>query len=197
MGSDSVWGEGYSYGSVEAAPSQRAAVFCGDLSTQLPQDGRTKRAGYVNMKSITQRLAFGRKKFLPFEEYSAVILRIRGDGRRYFVNIHPDIFYDLNWFDLYQYPLYTRGGPYWQEVVIPYSKFVLTYKGHLQDTQGPFNTDEVLNLSVTLMDQISGPFYLEIESIGLKKLEGPIEAREDFAYEGYRMPHRLYLGSSL
>ena len=58
-----------------------SAIFCGDLSTTVPQDGRLKRAGYSNMKLVTQRLAFGRIKFLDFDVYDAIVLRIRGDGR--------------------------------------------------------------------------------------------------------------------
>ena len=57
------------------------------------------------------------------------------DARTYSVNIHNKQFWDLTWMDLWQYPLYTRGGPYWQEYVIPYSKFILSSKGCIQDKQ--------------------------------------------------------------
>jgi hypothetical protein len=43
------------------------------------------------------------------------------------------------------------------------------------------------------MDQINGPFHLEIEYIGLKKLQRLF--KEINAYEQYRTPHGLYLGT--
>ena len=89
-----------------------SAIFCGDLSTTVPQDGRLKRAGYSNMKLVTQRLAFGRIKFLDFDVYDAIVLRIRGDGRTYMFNIHTHEFLDVNWMDLYSFPVHTRGGTY-------------------------------------------------------------------------------------
>ena len=94
-----------------------SAIFCGDLSTTVPQDGRLKRAGYTNMKLVTQRLAFGRIKYLDFDVYDAIVLRIRGDGRSYMFNIHTHEFLDVNWMDLYSFPLHTRGGTFLKNMV--------------------------------------------------------------------------------
>ena len=167
------------------------------MSTTAPQDGRGIRAGYANMKLVTQRKAFRRIKYLDTEYYDAIILRIRGDGRSYHFNIHTREFFDIHWMDLYSYPLYTRGGPYWQDVVIPFSKFFLSARGFIQDSQQTFDREKVTNVSISLMDQISGPFHLEIESIGMKKLEGPDRLREKLAYETYKLPNTLYVGSHL
>ena len=194
---DSSWGEGYSWASLEASPSNNSAYFLGELSTSVPQDGRMKRAGYVSLKSVTKRKSFGRLKTLDFEFYDAIRLRIRGDGRAYVVNVHVHYEIDLQWMDLYQFPLYTRGGPYWQEVIIPYSKFIFTHRGAIQDKQQAFDPQFVSNIGIALMDQINGPFHLEIAEIELMKHEGAIEMLEDHAYETYRMPHGLYLGQEM
>jgi len=196
VSSDSSWGEGYSWGSLEASPALNSAIFCGDLNTRVPQDGRLKRAGYTNMKMVTQRLAFGRIKYIECDLYDAIVLRIRGDGRSYMLNIHTHEYFDVNWMDLHSYPLHTRGGPYWQDVVIPFSKFFLQHRGFIQDRQYGFIRNIVKNVSITLSDQINGPFHLEIQSIGLKKLKGPKWHKEENAYESYRVPHGYYLGSS-
>merc|ERR1712166_779362 len=150
-------------GSLEASSALNSAIFCGDLSTTVPQDGRLKRSGYSNMKLVTQRLAFGRIKFLDFDVYDAIVLRIRGDGRSYMFNIHTHELLDVNWMDLYSF---------------------LQHRGFVQDRQPEFMRDIVKNVSITIMDQINGPFHLEIEHIGLKKLQTLF--KEINAYEQYR-----------
>ena len=194
---DSSWGEGYSWASLEASPSNNSAYFFGELSTSCPQDGRMKRAGYVSLKSVTKRKSFGRLKTLDFEFYDAVRLRIRGDGRTYIVNIHSYADIDVHFFDLYQFPLYTRGGPYWQDVIIPYSKFILTHRGAIQDKQESLVPENVSNIGIALMDRINGPFHLELSEVELIKHEGHTALLEDHAYEKYRMPHGLYLGTEM
>lgn len=46
--------------------------------------------------------------------YNTLVLRIRGDGRAYGINLHVDGYFDIQWHDIYSYVLYTRGGPHWQ-----------------------------------------------------------------------------------
>ena len=103
----------------------------------------------------------------------------------------------MQWLDLYQFPLYTRGGPYWQEVIIPYSKFIFTHRGAIQDKQESFDPLFVSNIGIALMDQTNGPFHLEIAEIELIKHEGHLSLLEDHAYEKYRLPHGLYLGTEM
>ena len=43
--------------------------------------------------------------------------------------------YDIFWHDLWVFPLYTRGGPYWQEYRVPFSKFYFSHRGKIQDDQ--------------------------------------------------------------
>jgi hypothetical protein len=52
---DSDWGEGYSKCHLELSQSGSAALFHGELNTRPPQDGRTFKAGYVNMATVKQR----------------------------------------------------------------------------------------------------------------------------------------------
>lgn len=69
--------------------------------------------------------SFKRKTSYEWSQYTHVVLKVRGDGRQYLVNLSTEGIYDLNWFNLYSYPLYTRGGPYWQitKVIKFYSTF--------------------------------------------------------------------------
>ena len=155
-----------------------------------PQDGRIKNAGYVNMKSVMQRLSFYRVKTLGWENYTHLVLRVRGDGRSYIINLHKESEFDIGWHDLWRFPLYTRGGPYWQTVTIPFSKFFFTYKGFQQDSMWPLAQRHICSLGITLSDNYDGPFSLEIDTI--KVLYHPTLKMEDHAYEEYRFPRMNY-----
>lgn len=43
-----------------------------------------------------------------------LIVKLRGDGRSYLLNIASEGRYDIWWNDVFHYVLYTRGGPHWQ-----------------------------------------------------------------------------------
>ena len=137
-----------------------------------------------------QRLSFYRVKTLGWEHYTHLVLRVRGDGRTYMINLHKESEFDIAWNDLWKFPLYTRGGPYWQTVTIPFSKFFFTYKGFNQDDMCPVPTIDVCSLGITLADNIDGPFSLELDTI--KVLCHPTLKTEDHAYETYRFPRMNY-----
>lgn len=93
-------------------------LFHGNLSDKVPQDGKIKRAGYCNMKSMRARKSFKRETYLEWAQYNMLRMRVRGDGRSYLINIAAEGEYDVLWNDVYHYVLYTRGGPYWQDVKV-------------------------------------------------------------------------------
>lgn len=180
---DSDYNEGYSTVKLELS-STGTGVFSGTLSTRLPKDGRIKYAGYCNMNSIPKRKSFKREVYYDWTPYTHIVLRVRGDGRCYVLNIATRGIFDLTWNDVYHYVLYTRGGPYWQYVRIPFSKFVFSSKGRLQDRQAPVELNEVSNFGISLADDVSGHFRLEIDYIGLERDEFHTE---EFAYESYNV----------
>ena len=155
-----------------------------------PQDGRTKRAGYVNIKSVNQNLSFYRTKQLGWEEYTHLVFRVRGDGRSYMINLHMECTTDMAWHDLWRYPLFTRGGPYWQTVTIPFSKFFFTNKGYVQDDMIEVPQRHIVSLGITIADNYDGPFCLEIDTI--KVLFHPTLKLEEHAYETYKFPRMNY-----
>lgn len=182
--SDKDHGEGYSSCSLSLSPAGHG-LFSGQINTQVPKDGRVKKAGYCNMKSIRPRLSFKREVYLDWSLYNHLELRVRGDGRTYLLNISTAGYFDLHWNDMYSYPLYTRGGPHWQVTKIPFSKFFLSSKGRLQDKQCPIPLQRVVSLGISAGDRVNAPFRLEIDYIGV--YSDP-DHTEEFAYEMYKLP---------
>ena len=94
--------------------------------------------------------------------------------------------WNIFWGDIWTYPLYTHGGPYWQITKIPFSKFLLTSAGRFQDKQERVRqATRIGSIGITLQDRFNGPFQLEIDWIGVCF---DITHNEKFAYEGYSLP---------
>lgn len=155
----------------------------GTLCSTPPRDGETKYSGYCTMRSKQQLASFDRKKHFDWTTFNTLHLRIRGDGRPWMINIASEVFFSHQKDDIYCYFLYTRGGPYWQDIKIPFSKFFLTHRGRIQDNQHPLWLDKVNTIGFTLGDKADGPFQLEIDFIGVNK---DYAHTEEFAYEVYK-----------
>ncbi|KAF5280870.1 hypothetical protein FQR65_LT03019 [Abscondita terminalis] len=179
--SDSDHNEGFSKSSLTLSKHGKG-LFSGTLNTELPKDGRIKKSGYCNMKSMRARKSFKRDTYLDWTPYNMLVLKVRGDGRSYMLNISTKGFFDITWNDTYNYVLYTRGGPYWQVSKIPFSKFFFSSKGRVQDRQGAIPLNRVASFGISVGDKINGPFSLEIDYIGL---EFNPNHMEEFAYEMY------------
>lgn len=59
---------------------------------------------------------------MDWSNYTHLVMRVRGDGRSFVINLSVAGFYDITWNDVYHYVLFTRGGPYWQFVKVRYSQ---------------------------------------------------------------------------
>ena len=106
------------------------------------------------------------------------------------INLHMEATTDMAWHDLWRYPLFTRGGPYWQTVTIPFSKFFFTNKGYVQDDMIQVPQRHIVSLGITIADNYDGPFCLEIDTI--KVLFHPTLKLEEHAYETYKFPRMNY-----
>ncbi|XP_010578381.1 PREDICTED: complex I intermediate-associated protein 30, mitochondrial [Haliaeetus leucocephalus] len=126
--------------------------------------------------------SFARKKYYDWSNFNSLYLRVRGDGRPWMVNIYTDPYFSHQKDDLYSYFMFTRGGPYWEEIKIPFSKFFLSSRGRVQDQQHPVWLDKISTLGFTIGDKVDGPFQLEIDFIGLLNDRAHTE---EFAYETY------------
>lgn len=71
---------------------------------------------------------------------------------------------------------------------IPFSRFFFTSKGRIQDKQSAIPKTHISNFGITISERVPGPFYLEIDYIGL---EYDPSHTEEFAYEMYTIPEGL------
>ncbi|XP_059610150.1 complex I intermediate-associated protein 30, mitochondrial [Phlebotomus argentipes] len=181
---DSDHNEGYSKASFDVSPAGYG-LFHGFLNSRVPIDGKIKRSGYANISSIRAQKSFKRNSFYNWQPYNMLVMRIRGDGRSYLINLATEGYFDVLWNDVYHFALYTRGGPYWQHVRIPFSKFFLASKGRVQDKQHAINLEYITRVGFTVdaRHDSEGPFSLEIDYIGC---ENDPSHTEDFAYEMYK-----------
>ncbi|XP_034015226.1 complex I intermediate-associated protein 30, mitochondrial [Thalassophryne amazonica] len=163
--------------------NNNTCLLYGTLNSTPPKDGETRYSGYCTMRSKQTLASFDRKKHYDWSYFNTLHLRIRGDGRPWMIYITPETYYTHHKDDMYNYFIYTRGGPYWQDVKIPFSKFFLTHRGRVQDGQYNLWLDKINTIGFTLGDKADGPFQLEIDFIGVTK---DYAHTEEFAYELYK-----------
>ncbi|KAM7361047.1 complex I intermediate-associated protein 30 [Cochliomyia hominivorax] len=176
--------EGKSTAQLELSNSG-AGLFHGMVNSEHIKDGVIKRTGYANIRTKRVRKSFKREATYDWSQYNMLVLKIRGDGRSYLINLHCEGYFDLMWNDVYHYALYTRGGPHWQIAKIPFSKFFYSSKGRIQDRQQAIQLNRITHFgfSVAAKNGMDGPFSLEIDYVGL---EFDPTHREEFAYEMYQ-----------
>lgn len=143
-------------------------LFKGKLSTELDQGSNVDHSGFCGIRSKPVIGLFDKIETVDMTYYDAVDIKYRGDGRCYFLNMQTESMMLLNQYDLFQAFLFTKGGPYWEVERVPFTKFLMTYQGYLQDEQVDFSN--IRTLGVSISDKKSGPFGLEIEYIKLVKV---------------------------
>lgn len=158
-------------------------LFQGNLNTDIPRDGQTVRSGYCALRTLNKYGSFNRKLQIDLTPFNMLHLRIKGDGRAYMVNIYTHSYFSLTHDDVWSYFMFTRGGPYWQTVNIPFAKFFLSSKGRVQDKQSPVDLERVTAFGLTMADAINGEFTLELDSISASY---DATETEEFVYEEYR-----------
>ena len=144
-------------------------LFHGNVSLDMQDDAEIDHTGFCAIRSRPKIGLFNKIETTDLSFYDCIELIYRGDGRPYFVNIQTESMMLIeNKYDLFQGFLFTKGGPYWERERIPFSKFLVTYQGFLQDEQYDFNN--VRTIGISLCDKLSGPYRLEIESLKMVRV---------------------------
>jgi NADH dehydrogenase [ubiquinone] 1 alpha subcomplex assembly factor 1 len=106
-------------------------------------------------------------KDLNIEAGDAIVVRVKGDGREYVLNLYTK---SRRMAFSYRAPLHTKEGE-WTEVSVPLADFIPTAFGRRVQGMGPVQPDDITGLGFMLSDKKPGPFTLEIESVGVVRAE--------------------------
>ena len=172
---------------VTANPKTPAhVVFHGNISTKLPEDRPdVLKTGYAAWRNEDRgRTLFG-ELFWSVDSYMYLGLRVKSDGRKYFVNIQTDSIVQT---DIHQHRLYTkhhRGAESasdpgkWETVLIKLHEFVRTNHGMVTEPQSEMLRQKVKSVGIGLTDRTPGPFELAIGAIWATNLNerGQIDGR--------------------
>jgi monofunctional biosynthetic peptidoglycan transglycosylase len=123
-----------------------AAVFAGNVS--LENNG-----GFASVRSAAGTY--------DLSKYKGIALRVKGDGKRYNLNLKTDAEFDSI---LYQAEFATEKEK-WQLIELPFSRFVPTYHGFTPPDAPKLDTKEIKRFGFLIADKQQGPFRLEIDWI--------------------------------
>ncbi|GAO49043.1 CIA30-domain-containing protein [Saitoella complicata NRRL Y-17804] len=153
---------GFSSVNLDFEPSENAAVFHGNLSLQVPVNPSVTRSGYAAFRTkVPAKTIFGTPRF-ETDGYQHIALRVKGDRRKYFVNVQGDTFSQT---DLWQHRLFLSTPGQWETVMIPFGDFVLTSEGKVERRQDGMPRDKVRTVGISILDRQEGPYKLHIQWI--------------------------------
>ncbi|KAF2397499.1 NADH:ubiquinone oxidoreductase complex I intermediate-associated protein 30 [Trichodelitschia bisporula] len=169
---------------VPASGSEPAhARFHGNISTDLPKDRpEIVRTGYAGWRTLDRKFTLFGKSLWDIDPYSYIALRVKSDGRKYFVNLQTDSIVPT---DLHQHRLFTRKPGGWETVLISLNDFVRTNHGTVVEPQSEILRQKVKSVGISLVDRVPGPFDLCIERVwATNGLEEENAKDSDFALSG-------------
>ncbi|KAF0638123.1 hypothetical protein NXS19_005715 [Fusarium pseudograminearum] len=137
------------------------ARFYGNISTRLPDDRpNIERTGFAGFRSPDQRPTMFGRSMWDIDPYIYLALRVKSDGRSYFVNVQTE---SVEPSDLHQHRLFPKRPGQWETVLIKWNDFVRTNHGFVVEPQTEMLRQKVLTVGVGLTDRVDGPFELCIE----------------------------------
>ena len=139
------------------------ARFYGSISTDLPRNRpQVQRTGYAGWRNKDRPPTLFGKSLWDIDPYTYLALRVKSDGRKYFVNVQTE---SIVYTDLHQHRLHARTPGEWETVLIEISSFVRTNHGEVVEPQTEMMRQKVRTVGVSLTDRVPGPFDLAIGSV--------------------------------
>jgi len=172
---------GFSQANLDFVPATAAepahARFHGTISIELPPTRPdVVRTGYAGWRTLDRKpTVFGRSLW-DIDPYAFLALRIKSDGRKYFVNIQTDSIVPT---DLHQHRLFSKKPGEWETVVINFNDFVRTNHGTVVEPQSEMMRQKVKSVGISLIDRVPKPFDLRIARIWATNGHGDESITED------------------
>ena len=137
--------------------------FHGSISIELPtNNARIQRSGYAAWRTKDRSPTIFGRSIWDIDPYKYLALRIKSDGRKYFVNVQTESIVPT---DLHQHRLYARRPGEWETVLINWNDFVRTNHGVVVEPQSEMLRQKVRTVGIGLIDRVPGPYDLSIEKI--------------------------------
>lgn len=152
---------GFSTVNMDFIPETQTAKFHGFLNLDTPPDRpEVVQSGYAMFRTKDQpdKLLFG-ENFWDWENFNQLALRVKGDHRKYLINIQADSSLKT---DVFQHRLFLNSPGEWETVLVSLDDFVLTNWGIIQDENG-LDKDKVKTFGIGLLDRQFGPYSLEVD----------------------------------
>jgi monofunctional biosynthetic peptidoglycan transglycosylase len=135
---------------------------------EYSEDGSALFTGFVSLENnggfASTRAAF---PSLNLSGYAGVILRVRGDGRRYQLRFRTDDAYDGV---AYRATFDTAPGE-WRELELRFADFQASFRGSVRSDVGPLDPAQIRQMGFLIADKKEGPFRLEIAWVKAAKAE--------------------------
>lgn len=149
---------------VPRTPTEPAhARFHGSISTELPANRpHIQRTGYAAWRNRDRPATIFGKSLWDIDPYTYLALRVKSDGRKYFVNVQTETIVPT---DIHQHRLYARRPLEWETVFIKWNDFVRTNHGVVVEPQMEMLRQKVRTIGIGLIDRVPGPFDLAIGRI--------------------------------
>jgi monofunctional biosynthetic peptidoglycan transglycosylase len=126
--------------------AENVAAFEGTLS--LDNNG-----GFASVRTEIEERAL--------EGASALVLRVRGDGKRYQLRLRMD----RNWDGVAYAASFETTADEWITVEVPLERFRPTFRGVVPRNARPLDPARVRQIGLMLTDKQEGPFRLEIAGL--------------------------------
>lgn len=158
---------GFSTASLDYVPRTASepahARFHGNISIDLPTNRpEVQRTGYAAWRNHDRAATIFGKSLWDMDPYAFLALRIKSDGRKYFVNVQTE---SIVYTDIHQHRLYARKPGEWETVLIKWGEFVRTNYGQVVEPQTEMLTQKVRTVGIGLTDRVPGPFNLAISAV--------------------------------
>lgn len=139
------------------------ARFHGSISTELPPNRpEVQRSGYAAWRTRDMAPTIFGKSLWDLDPYSYIALKVKSDGRKYFVNLQTESIVPT---DIHQHRLYAQKPGEWETVVVKINEFVRTNHGMVVEPQKDMMRQRVKSIGIGLIDRMPGSFDLCIADV--------------------------------